>query len=86
MTPNELRRVVSSSVEDVSEASFRMVQGLNHLMRSVMNENKELHDMLCREQAANARLNLELMNLNIEVERLDETICELITPLRGRNL
>lgn len=82
MSPTELRRKVTESAELITEAAQKQTEGMSHLLQTVLGENKELHSILCAEQAASARYQMELLNKDIEIRQLDDTIVALITPRR----
>lgn len=82
MTPTELRRRVAESAELIVEAAGKQVEGMSHLLQTVLAENKDLHAMLCAEQAASARHQMECLSKDCEIRELDNTIVALITPRR----
>lgn len=84
MNQTDFRRRIAQSAELVTEAASKQVQGMSDILQTVLAENKDLHNLICREQAERASIELDNLSKNIEIQRLDATICELITPRRWR--
>lgn len=75
---------IISAADETVEGAFHMVQGMSQIMQNVIGENKRLTKQICDLQAASARLQMELMNKEIESVWLDETILSLLNARSRR--
>lgn len=79
MNPTELRNKITQAAQLISEAAAKQVEGMSNILQTVLAENRELHNLLAKEQAERARIEMDNLNKHIEIQRLDDTICALIS-------
>jgi hypothetical protein len=87
MNTDRVRQELISAASDLAEsarATSTATEGLSRIIRILEVDNKELAKQLTDTQAELARCQLELVNSGIREERMDDTIVDLITPLRSR--
>lgn len=82
MNMTETRRMLVGIAEDMVNGAKMLVDAQAVINQHLANENRELHELISKAQAENARLQMEVLNLRLENVVLDETICDLITPRR----
>lgn len=73
------RKEIVNSMQLISEAAYKQVEGMSNLLQILLQENKDLHELISKEQAERARIEMDNLNKHIEIQRLDDTIIALIS-------